>query len=78
MPPKCFDAGANTGTFTISRTGSTTATDGNLQHWRTATKNGTDYTKDANSVVIPAGQSSATVTSLPFDDSVVEQPNPPS
>jgi hypothetical protein len=59
---------ANTGTFTVTRTGSTTAS---LDVFYTVTgtaTNGNDYTALAGSVTIPAGQSSATITVGPIDD----------
>ena len=66
------ETGPDTGTFTLTRTGSTTnpltvyfTTSG------TATS-GSDYTALPASLVIPAGQSSATLTVTPIDDSLVE------
>ena len=62
----------NTGTFTVSRTGSTAAAlTVNYTVGGTAT-NGTDYTTIPTSVVIPAGSASATITVTPIDDTVSE------
>ncbi len=62
----------DTGTFTISRTGSTSAalTVG-LTVSGTAT-NGTDYTSITSTVTIPAGQATAKVVVNPKTDTVVE------
>ena len=60
------------GTFTVTRTGSTTAS---LDVFYTVTgtaTNGTDYTTLAGSVTIPAGQSSATISIGPIDDTDME------
>ena len=60
------------GTFTVTRTGSTTAS---LDVFYTVTgtaTNGTDYTTLAGSITIPAGQSSATINVGPIDDTDVE------
>ena len=62
----------NTGTFTVSRTGSTAAAlTVNYTVGGTAS-NGTDYTTIPTSVVIPAGSASATITVTPIDDTVSE------
>jgi hypothetical protein len=59
---------SDTGTFTISRTGSTAAAlTVNLAVGGTAT-NGADYTTIANTVTIPAGASSVNVTVTPIND----------
>jgi hypothetical protein len=59
--------GTNTGTFTITRSGSTTAAL-TVGYTITGTAvNGTDYNTIAASVTIPAGKSSATVTITPKD-----------
>ncbi|MEJ1962623.1 MAG: Calx-beta domain-containing protein [Gammaproteobacteria bacterium] len=66
------EQGADTGTFTVTRTGTTAAAlTVNLVLSGTAT-NGVDYQTIANTVVIPAGAASATVTVTPIDDAVVE------
>jgi hypothetical protein len=60
------------GVFSITRTGSTTAS---LDVFYTVTgtaTNGTDYTVLAGSITIPAGQSSAAVVVGPIDDTDVE------
>jgi Trypsin/Calx-beta domain len=63
---------ANTGTFTISRTGSlTNAMSVSLAYSGTATR-GTDYNAAATSVTIPAGASSTTIVIAPVDDNSVE------
>ena len=59
---------ANSGTFTVTRTGSTTAS---LDVFYTVSgdaTNSTDYTALAGSITIPAGQSTATITVSPIDD----------
>jgi hypothetical protein len=63
---------AESGTFTVTRTGSTTAS---LVVFYTVTgtaTNGTDYTTLAGSVTIAPGQSSATISVGPIDDTDVE------
>ena len=75
-PASISEAGSTSGIFTISRTGDTTnpltvsfTTDG------TATS-GSDYTTPAsfatNSIVIPAGQSSASIAITPINDTIIE------
>jgi len=62
------EPGTNTGTFTISRSGATTAPlEVRFRFAGTATL-GEDYATNALSVVIPAGAKSATVTIKPLDD----------
>ncbi|MEA2710118.1 MAG: hypothetical protein QOF78_2719, partial [Phycisphaerales bacterium] len=66
------EPGTNTGKFTITRTGSTSASLlVNYVIGGSAT-NGSDYNSLAGSVTIPAGSSSATVTVTPKDDATVE------
>jgi hypothetical protein len=70
------DAGAaepsNTGTFTVSRTGSTSAALAvGYAAAGTATP-GSDYGALSGTVTIPAGSASATVTVTPLDDPAVE------
>ncbi|HSL25388.1 MAG TPA: Calx-beta domain-containing protein [Acidimicrobiia bacterium] len=66
------ETGPNPGTFTVSRTGSTTnALTVNYTIGGTAS-NGSDYSLLATSVVIPATQSSAVVTVTPTNDAVAE------
>ncbi len=70
--PSAAEAGPDSGTFTMTRSGSTTAAlTVSLSISGTAT-NGTDYQTIPNSVVIPAGAASATVTVIPIDDTVVD------
>lgn len=73
--PEAFEAGADPGVFTFTRSG------GNLSAALTVafTRGGTaanlaDYANVGASVVIPAGLTSATVTIVPVDDAVVEGP----
>jgi subtilisin family serine protease len=66
------EAGPDTGTFTISRTGDT-ASALTVKYALSGTAgNGTDYQSLSDSVTIPAGSSSAAVTVTPIDDSVAE------
>ena len=70
--PSAAEAGPDSGTFTITRGGGTTAAiTVALSITGTAT-NGTDYQTIPSSVVIPAGAASATVTVAPIDDAVVD------
>ncbi len=72
--PNASEAGPNAGTFTITRTGSTTSSLlVNVAMSGTAA-NGTDYATLTSPVTIPAGSSSKTVTVTPIDDSAVESP----
>src|SRR5262249_15246129 len=67
------ETGADTGTFTVTRTGGTTTADLTVNFTITGTAtNGVDYTTIPASVTIPAGQASATVTVNPIDDSLGE------
>ncbi|MFL5330838.1 MAG: metallophosphoesterase [Gemmataceae bacterium] len=66
------ESGTDTGQFTITRTGSTTsALTVNLTNTGTAT-NGIDYNSIPNTITIPVGSSSTTITITPIDDSLVE------
>jgi tartrate-resistant acid phosphatase type 5 len=66
------EPGTDTGTLTVTRTGSTaTALTVNLSVGGTAT-NGVDYTTIPGAVTIPAGAASATVQVTPVDDTLVE------
>ncbi|MBI4664010.1 MAG: hypothetical protein HY735_34875 [Verrucomicrobia bacterium] len=66
------EAGAEPGEFTVSRTGSTTASlTANYSLSGTAS-NGTDYQQLGTSVTIPAGASSARITVRPIDDTAIE------
>jgi len=66
------ETGPDPGTFTVSRTGDTTA--GLTVHYSLGgtAVNGTDYTSLSGSLTIPAGATSATVTVTPIDDTAVE------
>jgi tartrate-resistant acid phosphatase type 5 len=66
------EPGANTGTFTVSRTGSTAnAMTVNYVIGGTAA-NGADYSALSGVVTIPAGQASAILTVTPIDDTAIE------
>ena len=66
------EAGLDPGVFTVTRTGLTTSSlTVNYSVGGTAT-NGTDYQTLAGSVVIGSGQSAATITVTPIDDTSVE------
>jgi hypothetical protein len=70
--PNAAEVGADTGTFTITRTGVTTsALDVTVTISGTAT-NGTDYTTISTTVTIPANAASVDVTITPTDDALVE------
>jgi len=67
-----FEAGGDPGAFTVTRSG---ARAGALTVFYTISgtaSNGTDYTAISGSVVIPDGQTSATITIAPVDDSLIE------
>src|SRR5207249_3349183 len=66
------ESGPNSGTFTVSRTGSTTAALTVKYSLGGSAANGSDYATLSGSVNISAGSSSATVTVNPVDDSAVE------
>jgi hypothetical protein len=66
------ETGADPGVFTITRTGSNTASLTVNFALSGSAANGTDYISPGSSVTIPAGNSSATVTVTPIDDSLVE------
>lgn len=66
------EGGSDTGTFTITRSGGTSAAlTVSLSMSGTATS-GTDYQAIPSSVIIPAGAATATVTVTPIDDSIVD------
>jgi Tfp pilus assembly protein PilE len=70
--PNASETGPDTGTFTVSRTGSTgAALTVNYTVGGTATS-GSDYSALAGSVTIPSGSASATITVTPVDDTTVE------
>ena len=68
------DAGepADTGTFTVTRVGKTT--DALTVHYAIAgsAANGTDYDSLSGSVIIAAGETSATIDVIPIDDAEIE------
>jgi len=66
------EGGANPGTFTISRSGSTTSSLTVRYSVGGTALNGNDYATLSGSVAIPAGSSTATLTVSPVDDSSVE------
>ncbi len=71
-PPSVSEAGPATGTFTITRTGATTAAlTVNFTTGGTAT-GGSDYASLAASATIPAGSANATVIVTPVNDTLVE------
>jgi hypothetical protein len=68
------EAGADTGTFTITRSGNTTlALPVSFTRTGTAAA-GADYTNFSLSATIPAGQAATTITVTPVDDALVEGP----
>jgi hypothetical protein len=70
------EAGQNPGVFTVNRTGGPSQ-NGPLTVYYTLSgtaTNGVDYSALSGSVVIPAGQSSATVTVVPVDDTLIQGP----
>jgi large repetitive protein len=62
----------NTGTFTVSRTGDTSAALTVRSSLNGTAQNGTEYQQLSSSTTIPAGSSSVTVTVTPIDDATVE------
>ena len=66
------ETGSSTGTFTISRTGPTTAALLVNGSFSGTAINGTDYGPNATGVSIPIGQSSVLVTITPIDDTADE------
>src|SRR5262245_59838474 len=68
------EAGLDPGTFTVTRTGATTAAlTVSYTVAGTATA-GSDYVALSGSLIIPLGSSSATITVTPIDDLLVEGP----
>jgi len=63
---------ANTGTFTITRTGPTTAALTVSLAVSGSATNASDYNRLPTTVTIPAGQSSVTLTLTPIDDTLSE------
>jgi N-acetylneuraminic acid mutarotase len=66
------EPGSNTGKFTFTRTGSTSAPLVLTYNISGSAANGSDYNTIASSITIPAGSSSATLTITPKDDAFVE------
>lgn len=66
------ETGPNTGTFTVSRTGSTASALVVLYSMSGTASNGTDYTILNGSVTIPSGSSSAPVIVTPSSDGLTE------
>ncbi|MGC4016596.1 MAG: Calx-beta domain-containing protein [Luteolibacter sp.] len=64
----------DTGKFTFTRTGATTAALNLTVAWSGAATNGTDYTTLSTTVTIPTGQSSVDVVVSPINDSLIEAP----
>src|SRR5438552_1055323 len=72
--PTASEVGADPGTFTFSRTGSTTAALTIAYTIDGTARNGDDYTIIAASIQIPAGLTTATRTITPLKDPLVEGP----
>jgi alpha-tubulin suppressor-like RCC1 family protein len=66
------EAGANTASFTVTRTGPTTGSLTVLYAPSGSASAGSDYQTPTGSVTIPAGSASATVVVTPIDDAVDE------
>jgi Calx-beta domain len=64
--------GPNTGTFTVTRSGDTTAALTVTYTIGGTATNTNDYSRLTGSVVIPAGQTSATIAIIPVNDATVE------
>ena len=62
----------DTGTFTVSRSGSTASSLTVFYSMSGSAQNGSDYQTLSGSVAIPAGASSANITVTPIDDTIVE------
>jgi len=72
--PDASESGPDSGTFTITRTGSTTSDLTVTYEIAGSAENGGDYERVATSTIVPQGASSATVTIAPVDDPIVESP----
>jgi large repetitive protein len=70
--PNAGEAGPDTGTFTITRTGTTTASLIVRYSIGGTAANGADYETIPDATTIPAGADSATITVTPMDDAEVE------
>jgi hypothetical protein len=68
----CSETGPDSGTFTLTRTGSTAASLTVTYNMMGSAVNGTDYNMLSGSATIPAGSTTATVTFTPTNDSLVE------
>jgi hypothetical protein len=70
--PTATEAGVTTGTFAVSRTGSTAAA--LTVHYTVSgtASPGSDYTALTGSVIIPAGSNSAVITVTPVNDALIE------
>ncbi|WP_338429787.1 beta strand repeat-containing protein [Synechococcus elongatus] len=66
------EGGSNTGTFTLSRTGSTAQTLTVAYTLAGTATNGSDFSQLSGSVTFAAGSNTATVTLSPINDSLVE------
>jgi hypothetical protein len=62
----------DTGTFTVSRSGSTASSLTVFYSMSGSAQNGSDYQTLSGSVAIPAGASSANITLVPINDTIVE------
>ena len=69
------EQGPTTGSLTVSRTGSTMGSLAVLYSTGGTAAAGSDYQTLSGSVMIPIGQSSATITITPIDDAVVGEAN---
>ncbi len=70
--PDAAEAGPDTGTFTVTRTGSTERPLRVYYYTGGTAKNGVDYQALSNYVVIPAGAATADIVVTPIDDLLVE------
>ena len=68
------EAGTDTGTFTISRTGGTSAALAVNFSVAGGATSGSDFASIGTSTTIPAGAASRTITITPVDDTAVESP----
>ena len=72
--PYATEAPADPGSFTVTRTGATTASLNVAVAWSGTFTNGSDVTTLPTTVTIPAGQSSYTLAVSPLNDSAIEVP----
>lgn len=70
--PNAWETGSDTGTFTISRVGDTTAALAVTYTVSGTATNGSDYASIGTSVTIPAGSAEATITITPIPDAISE------